>query len=246
MSRTVFAAETEHDKDLYTLAYTKAMCNLSKCTIDCEQCDTYDKWVACYTALPACDQLRVDNTANDIVARVHMSRSLLYNNNRSRRVQQIHKTIRTIIMALVVVMTISFAGAAFCLFHSCSRPKQEPPIENCIYTIKSRLPGYDRIADINRDGLSDCIDCAIGFKLLWDNTYSYPCELVRNKNPINGMHHLFCRVLDNDTWIYIEPDSRFYMYDMNAIWGSRYDPKYNIYGESYRWMKEVVYGKCKN
>ena len=127
------------------------------------------------------------------------------------------------------------------------RPASEPDIYNCINHVKSLLPARASIPDINRDGLNDYIDVALSFKVFWDSIYTYRCEIVRNKTP-DKLHHLFVRVWNpkNCTWIYVEPKSSVRSYDMQIVWGDKYDPAYNFYNETYRWMKEIVYGKCKN
>lgn len=101
-----------------------------------------------------------------------------------------------------------------------------------------------QVADFNGDGEINCVDFSCSFKATWDKMFpdlKDDCKLVRNKNPINGMHHLFATV-DDGTGTEIEVETwAFYpdIYDMQRNWpNERYDRKYNIYGETKRWMRE--------
>lgn len=101
-----------------------------------------------------------------------------------------------------------------------------------------------QVQDFNGDGEINCMDYSCSFKAAWDSMYpdqKERCELVRNKNPLTGMHHLFALVkggmnadIEVETWAFY-PD----VYDMQSNWtDGRYDRKYNIYGETKRWMRE--------
>ncbi len=94
-------------------------------------------------------------------------------------------------------------------------------------------------SDINGDGKINCIDYAISYKLIWDQYNSaskYKCEIVRNKNPNTGMHHLFIRIRNFYTyeWEYIEPQNGI---KMELFWGDKYNPAYNILGETEWWLQ---------
>ena len=101
-----------------------------------------------------------------------------------------------------------------------------------------------QVQDFNGDGEINCMDYSCSFKVAWDKMFpdlKDDCKLVRNKNPINGMHHLFATV-DDGTGTEIEVETwAFYpdIFDMQRNWSDgRYDPAYNIYGETERWMRE--------
>ncbi len=247
MPRTVFATETEHDKNLYALAYTAARCKLSSCVDECIRCDTYRRWKYCYDELAECDKLRVDNMAADLVARHDYARTLIKYKQKETINGNIRHYIRKVIWGLVVLFFLFFAGALLLMFVACSNSRPTGlSMDSKINAIVQSIPRDLR--DINADNERDCIDRAIAFKLLWDNTYSDKCEIVRNLNSKYNLHHLYCRVFDsqNNVWILVEPDPSKRTYKVKDTWGSRYDPSCDIYGESYRWMKEVVYGKCNN
>ena len=94
-------------------------------------------------------------------------------------------------------------------------------------------------SDINGDGKINCIDYAISYKLIWDQYNSgseYRCEIVHNRNPHTGMDHLFIRVRNKDhNWEYIEPQNGL---DMEDYWGDKYNPAYNIFGETDYWLSK--------
>ncbi len=101
----------------------------------------------------------------------------------------------------------------------------------------------------NMDGNNpNCIDMTLLFKLRWD--YMYPneaskCQIVRNYNyNIYGkkiMHHLFIVINYGSQKIHVEPwANKPQMYLMEDNWSSsKYNPAYNVYGETSKWMSEV-------
>lgn len=103
-------------------------------------------------------------------------------------------------------------------------------------------PSVNNIQDVNNDGKVNCIDYAISYKILWDynNTGSaYRCEIVRNVNKEKGMNHLFVRVRnDKHEWVYLEPQQNC---TMEEYWGDKYNPVFNIYGETEYWLKKAGY-----
>ncbi len=97
------------------------------------------------------------------------------------------------------------------------------------------------LRDVNRDGVVSCVDYSVAFKETWDRLLwarTDRCDFVWNKNPVNGMNHMFIVVQEVyypwDT-VYIEPQSKVTresrdksgMY-MDRHWGGRYDPAYNM------------------
>ena len=101
------------------------------------------------------------------------------------------------------------------------------------------------VIDYNRDGEINCTDRAVAFKLVWDQAYNpSDCELVRNYNEgviYNGVvfNHLFVRVRRGFEWVYVEPAYKpgcWKSYKMEDVWGDMYDPLYNYYGETEKWL----------
>ncbi|BDC93648.1 hypothetical protein [Treponema bryantii] len=102
---------------------------------------------------------------------------------------------------------------------------------------------YKYTVDINHDGEINCIDYSCTFKMLWDKSFnSKDCEIVRNKSAT--MNHLFIRVRQygGTSWECIEPQAAkkdITKYFMEDFWSAReYNPIYNIYGETDKWLEE--------
>lgn len=97
------------------------------------------------------------------------------------------------------------------------------------------------VCDSNSDDKINCIDYTLVFYRLW--TQYYPreeenIEIVRNVNQYTGMNHLFIRVRKNKNspWECIEPQAPEYgPYFMEDFWDI-YNPMYNIYGETSKWL----------
>ena len=80
------------------------------------------------------------------------------------------------------------------------------------------------ITDMNKDGKIDCIDYSTLFRLY----YGSNAHIMINKNPINGMNHMFIRIYYGGTKILdIEPQGEPDRYSMGLIWGVKYNPYYN-------------------
>lgn len=98
------------------------------------------------------------------------------------------------------------------------------------------------VQDVNADGKVNCIDYSLTFKKFWDwiapDGYSMNCEIVHNVNKQKNFNHLFIRIRTNSLseWVCIEPQATIQNYNMEKYWGTRYNPQYNIYGETYIWM----------
>ena len=83
-------------------------------------------------------------------------------------------------------------------------------------------------ADVNDDGLTNCIDAAVLF-------YKYYPEknnvaIMWNHNPTNKFSHLYNAVRDHDGWYSVEPQTLYTgrtSYNMTDTWGSQYNIKYN-------------------
>ena len=62
---------------------------------------------------------------------------------------------------------------------------------------------------------------------------------MRNVNKEKGMNHLFVRVRnDKHEWVYLEPQQNC---TMEEYWGDKYNPVFNIYGETEYWLKKAGY-----
>ena len=82
--------------------------------------------------------------------------------------------------------------------------------------------------DVNRDGLTNCIDAAVTFYKYYPDKSKVCIEI--NVNPKTGMNHLFNCVYTNGVWKAIEPQS-YYSNHINYLmweaWGNEYDNTYN-------------------
>lgn len=156
---------------------------------------------------------------------------------------------------IIAIITVISLPLVYCSKKSCY-PTASPPgrysaipqnYDNKI--VRTILYVQDNICDINSDGLTNCIDYTLMFKLRWDKMYpddSVLCTIVRNKK--GNWHHLFIHInvasLDYDDPyrnVLVEPwTPHISKYLMDDNWpSSKYDPNYNIYRETVKWLREV-------
>jgi hypothetical protein len=90
------------------------------------------------------------------------------------------------------------------------------------------------IRDVNGDGLKNCIDYALMFRM----SYGDKSRIIRNNNPVTGMNHLFNAVIDsNGTLIYVEPQAGESNWNMAVYWGGVYNDSYNVDETDYWWSQ---------
>jgi hypothetical protein len=84
-------------------------------------------------------------------------------------------------------------------------------------------------ADVNGDGLTNCIDAAVTFYKLYPDKSKV--IIIRNYNTVTGMNHLFNAVQIDGVWKAIEPQA-FYAgkssYFMKDVWSAQYDSSHNV------------------
>lgn len=83
-------------------------------------------------------------------------------------------------------------------------------------------------ADVNKDGLTNCIDAAVLFYQYYPDKNKVCIEL--NVNNATAMNHLFNCVLIDGSWVAIEPQAYWHNKQpvrMKNFWGDRYDRQYN-------------------
>jgi len=83
-------------------------------------------------------------------------------------------------------------------------------------------------ADVNGDGLTNCIDAAVLFYQYYPEKSKVCIEV--NYNQKTDMNHLFNCVFTNGVWKAVEPQAYYSnnsSYWMWAVWGSKYDNRYN-------------------
>jgi len=220
--------ETDLDKCLDTLA--QARLDISMCKDDCcscQGCPTLLYFNEEYNKLPPIDRLKVDQLARQ----KQQALKVLYH-SRPTLLSKVQDTIRG--AAVIIFIIASFIGVLLFL-GTCRSFSGRAPAD---YT----YPSIQTAQDVNNDGKVNCIDYAITYKVWWDTNNpgsAYRCEIVRNVNKASGMNHLFVRVRNKEhVWIYIEPQQGC---TMEEFWGTRYNPVFNIYGETEYWLKQAGY-----
>lgn len=161
------------------------------------------------------------------------------------------------------ILMISFLSifVIISVFYSISVPEcvsepQEKPTRNTSSYIRPMPPELNKeivevmkmtktyVRDINDDDEVNCIDYACTFKMCWDRKFPQrrlECCIVRNYNKETGFHHLFIRIYSRDKLVFVESRaSNPYKYTMDDNWTKgKYNPKYNIFGETYEWLDRV-------
>lgn len=233
----LFEQVTDMDKNKKNIAWHIAMCHLFNMQPD-------ERAMLCYNALPLCDQLDIDRQASIIC-------SLKKAHSQEHRRKLLIECIKFLLPWLFMLAVLVFVVTAFKQY-----PYPEDPVSTsaasiispCSSTVDEDIisvigTANKIVRDYNKDGMVNCIDHAVAFKSVWDQMFSvyptYKCEIVRNYNK-GIMNHLFVRVKYGlSPWIYVEPayiPSEHISYEMWDVWGSRYDPLYNIYGETNMWL----------
>lgn len=109
--------------------------------------------------------------------------------------------------------------------------------------VNTLMYSQENIYDLNGDEEINCIDYTIMFKLSWDKRYpgkEHRCIIIRNKS--DSMNHLFIGIYDDySNLVFVEPWAHTpWKYLMEDNWSpSKYNPKYNIYGETSKWLGKV-------
>ena len=96
-------------------------------------------------------------------------------------------------------------------------------------TLERTAVDLRRDVDMNRDGLTNCIDAAVTF-YKWYPDKNNVCIML-NVNDATGMNHLFNCVRIDGVWIAIEPQAYWIShgrkYRMAAYWGNQYNRAFN-------------------
>lgn len=262
------SVETEFDKAVNAVATSLADCELKKkygqCReAECTQCDMKKYQENCMKGFADMDKIRVYNQVQrDLAMRDPPQQQ--YATGRDAKLAilkyDLKETVGPIVGVLVVLLLLLLLG--FTPVLAALHGQSLSDFDYTRYALPSEA-GYAGLyrkhildtldktnkyaTDINEDGLINCIDYSVIFKRLWDKQYeSKNCEIVRNKS--KTMNHLFIRVRQNDntSWECIEPQAAkkdITKYFMEDFWtAAEYNPLYNIYGETERWLKEDKHG----
>ena len=266
------SVETEFDKAVTAVATSLADCEIKKsrgiCTEAlCLKCDMKQYQQNCMSGFADMDKIRVYNmVARDLAVRnppeqkhaTGKARRKILVNYWAKEVSAVLGYIFIMIFAAVFV----FAIAPVCCSSTGLHGQSLSDYDYTRYALPGE-PGYSGlyrkhildtldktnkyVTDVNQDGEINCIDYTCVFKVLWDKQYdSKNCEIVRNKS--NTMNHLFIRVRQHSgtQWECIEPQApkkEITKYFMEDFWAAtEYNPLYNIYGETDKWLKEIKHG----
>lgn len=245
--KLVTREETFNDLAVRELAKGRAACicriQFGRCTKEeCSGCLIHKQYAECYNQLSDYDRQRLAT----YVSEAWQEESLFPEQwmSSKRYVTHILKVLLAIALGAGLIML------ALCMTNAMN-PKAEPyePYVDLYELNESRLNtmiistlrvSQATVEDFNNDGDINCVDYACNFKREWDSLWpdeAWRCLLVRN---VNGyFHHLFAHIrgygmqdIEIETWAK-DP----YRYRMSVNWRGEYNPKYNIYGETGRWMK---------
>lgn len=264
MSTTTFNLETSHDKDIKVLSYTKykCLCNLADdiCTSSkCKRCETGIKLMNCYNELAECDQLNVDNQAWYLYSTRSMNSLMI-----ERKLDMKDKVLHIIVKILLILaflfgifgMCVSFASVSVIETNADVRPAYPSELFNSFlwpyrsYNTqynKSNKEIYDTLVqmnkvpkyDINKDGLVNCIDASIRFKLTWDMlypTHKLDCIMVRVPK------HLFIAVDTPQGRLFVEPQANLKYDNIYSIIEGPYTLDEMTFNETERWLIEISTG----
>ena len=77
--------------------------------------------------------------------------------------------------------------------------------------------------------------------MIWDAIYpeqTDDCIIIRNHSLT--LNHLYVGVYENNSLIFVEPwTSNPYVYDMQTIWGEKWNPRFNKYDETEKWLNKT-------
>lgn len=265
------SVETEFDKAVTAVATSLVDCELKKkygpCNKDsCTRCDMYKYQQNCMNGFADMDKIRVYNIVSHELALRDPPQTKCATGLEATKLKieyQLRETAMPIIGYIIIIfffLLLIVAVPSTCCANLYGQSLND--FDFTRYALPTEAPyaglyrkhildildkTYKYVTDINDDGLVNCIDYSITFKRLWDKQYnSKDCEIVRNKS--SSMNHLFIRVRQygGRPWECIEPQAAkkdITKYFMEDFWSSaEYNPLFNIYGETDKWLKEDKHG----
>lgn len=235
--RFVHREETFNDLAVRELARSRSACicrlQFGACEkIECNKCEIGRDYRSCYNQMNDYDRTRLSS----YVSKYYLSDSLYPDKWMSYKKLCSH----TFKWTLIVIVCLLLLILPLILMNPGDMPKQisKETNEQIIVTIKLT---QKYINDLNKDNKINCIDYACGFKMIWDSIYPErkdDCIIIRNKSLT--LNHLYNGVYEGNDIIFIEPWTNDpYNYDMSKIWGYRWNPRYNKYDETEKWLNEV-------
>jgi len=243
--RFVYRQETFDDLAIRELAKSRAMCmcrlQFGRCTLkDCDRCNTWLRFKECHNQLDDYNRTRISNYITRYYTRFSSTPEIWMSYRR---------LVRHVLTWLAMLFFVIALMAGF-IFYVDRWPQASPSggipkdlDQKIVYCMKY---AQQRVYDRNLDQKVNCIDYTITFKEQWDAMYPKQksiCFIIRNKSShYKKFHHLFIGIYYMGGYIFVEPwaaDPERYL--MIENWDRRYDPKYNIYGETEKWMKEKIW-----
>ena len=178
----------------------------------------------------------------------YIEREFEYNQYEANKARKQRRAMKIVLfIAIILLMLVIREG--FAIVNATEYPYthydyyvNDSAIRNTLHST------FRKVHDRDGDGEVNCIDYTLTFKQEWDKKNPPDCcEIVRNYH--NGptkrtsMNHLFVRVkmTRGGQWLYIEPQASYDSgkYKMSDFWGwPKYNPKYNVYGETAFWLRE--------
>ena len=247
--RIVTRQETFTDLAVRELAKSKAKCicclQFGRCKKgQCSSCQTNKEFYSCYTSMSSYDRSRLKSYINEYYVQYSFNPVAFMNHKqyKSHFTKFYAALFGGFLLVCALFGLLSF-GPHDQLTDYNTATYEDISLQDYKYLVSMGNDLLSNVYDVDKDGKVDCCDYAI----LWymANKVFYPsstCELVRNYNPPT-FNHLFVRWRSPFTkkWVVIEP----HMYRQGDIlltdyWADKYDPRYNRYGETKKWVSSGV------
>ena len=248
--RFVHRQETFSDLAVRELAESCAACicrlQFKRCTEDeCENCREGIGFRNCYNQMSDYDRQRLNT---------YLRKAYADYSEHPEMWRTFWGNVWHVILAIIGFFAAFVLIALLLRGTECDRPNKRQPIKDSYASITkemhSKVSNNIRytslnIFDVTADGKKNCQDYSILFYLYWQDRFPEDKDrvfFVRNKNPYNGMNHLFIYMIDYDgRGFYLEPwadvPTRYLMFDS---WTSRYNPKYNEIMPAERYLERAV------
>lgn len=236
--RFVHREETFNDLAVRELADGRSACicrlQFGRCTKDeCTSCEIGKQYRTCYNQMNDYDKQRLSKyvSENYIQDSLYPGKWMSYKALRKHTA----KWFALIAACLLLIVLPIF------LMAPCDKPRDLPAVghsanNQIVVTIKL---AQKYVKDLNGDGKINCIDYACSFKLIWDAIYpeqADDCIIIRNHSLT--LNHLYVGVYENNSLIFVEPwTNNPELYDMQTIWGAKWNPRFNKYDETDKWLK---------
>lgn len=238
--RLVTREETFSDLAVRELAKGRAACicrlQFGRCTKeDCKTCNIGAQYKRCYNQMNDYDKQRLSTYVSENYVKYSYDPSQWTSFSGYLR----HVVF---IIFMCIVVPVLFIMFMLSLTSSPGDSPISPELDEQIEYIMRRVK-YG-VHDINDDGLVNCIDHAVLFKIYWDDKFpdkAESCIIIRNKKPAPyKMHHLFIGIDTGFQIIEVEPRAHnIHKYLLKDNWSSKYyNRNYNIYNETKKWLRE--------